>query len=147
MKQEAESSNPSSEVKLTERQMHIARKAESYLRASAKTGINALVDEVTGFQQDRAADALQFKLHLFLEEEMRKWEKTFPDDLWSQFGRLTNWKGLNHSRPKYWGKLVNELVYGYLDKDVYLWLKKNASKPIQGMNYHQWLSSQYGLKN
>lgn len=77
---------------------------------------------------------------------MRQWEKTFPDELWREFGRLTNWKGTLHQRPKYWGKLVNELVYEYLDRDVFEWLKKNAPKPRHGQNYHLWLSSQYGLK-
>ena len=86
------------------------------------------------------------KLHLYLEQEMRKWEKTFPDELWLEFGRLTNWQGHLHSRPKYWGKLVIELVYGYLDKDVLIWLKENAPAPSKGQNYHQWMSSQYGLK-
>ena len=133
-------------IKLTDRQRQIAEKANSFLRACAKTGIVALVDEATGYQYDRPIDALQFKLNLFLEEEMRKWEKTFPDQLWIEFGRLTKWQGTLHQRPKYWGKLVNELVYGYLDKDVCEWLKKNAPKPSSGMNYHQWLTSQYGLK-
>lgn len=142
----SESTSSNIALKLTERQIGVAKRADAYLRACAKTGIIALVDEVTGYQYDRAGDALQFKLKLFLAEEMRKWEKTFPDDLWVQFGRLTNWKGSIHSRPKYWGKLVNELIYGYLDNDVYLWLKKNAPKPIHGMNYHQWLNAQYGLK-
>ena len=77
---------------------------------------------------------------------MRKWEKTFPDDLWKEFARLTNWKGTVTQRPKYWGKLVMELVYGYLDKDVAKWLKDNAPEPRHGQNYHQWLSGQYGLK-
>jgi hypothetical protein len=27
------------------------------------------------------------------------WEKTFPDELWSEFGRLTGWKGNLNSRP------------------------------------------------
>jgi hypothetical protein len=73
-------------------------------------------------------------------------EKTFPDELWVEFARLTNWKGSLHSRPKYWGKLVMELVYGYLDPDVAEWLKTNAPTPRHGQNYHQWLSNQYGLK-
>lgn len=141
-----ESSKPESEIKITERQHEIAIKANSFLRACAKTGIIALVDEATGYQYDRAADALQFKLNLFLEDEMRKWEKTFPDQLWAEFGRLTNWSGPAHKRPKYWGKLVMELVYGYLDKDVAAWLKENAPKPIGGKSYHRWLSEQYGLK-
>jgi len=63
-----------------------------------------------------------------------------------EFGRLTNWKGTVTQRPKYWGKLVMDLIYQYLDSDVAQWLRENAPKPRHGQNYHQWLSSQYGLK-
>ena len=132
--------------KLTDRQKKIAITANRMLRACAKVGIIALVDEVTGYQYERQYDALQFKLKVFLEEEMRPWEKTFPDELWLEFGRLTRWKGPVTSRPKWWGKLVNELVYEYLDPDVAKWLRENAPKPRHGQNYFQWLSSQYGLK-
>ena len=131
---------------LTERQKKIAVNANAFLRACAKVGIIALVDEATGYQQERPLDELQFKLKLFLAEEMRKWDKTFPDELWVQFGRLTNWKGSLHQRPKYWGHLVMDLVYEYLDADVAQWLKDNLPKPMHGQNYHQWLSEQYGLK-
>jgi hypothetical protein len=131
---------------LTDRQQRIAVNANAFLRACAKVGIIALVDEATGYQEERPIDELQFKLKLFLVEEMRKWEKTFPDDLWVQFGRLTNWKGSLHQRPKYWGHLVMELIYEYLDADVADWLKANTPKPNHGQNYHQWLSEQYGLK-
>ena len=79
-----------------------------------------------------------------LDNQVRKWEKTFPDELWLEFARLTGWKGTVSQRPKYWGHLVNELVYQYLDEDVYRWLKENAPTPRHGQNYHQWLSSQYG---
>ncbi|MBW7838024.1 MAG: hypothetical protein H3C28_15460, partial [Sphingomonadales bacterium] len=130
----------------SESQVHIAIRASMALAAFAKTGIEAAIDEATGYQYERAEDALRVKLRLFLEEEMRPWEKTFPDELWVQFGRLTKWKGPIHERPKYWGKLVMELVYGYLDPDVYEWLKKHAPEPRHGQNYHQWLSGQYGLK-
>lgn len=130
----------------TDRQHKIAIKADMFLSACAKTGLIALIDEVTGYQYERAQDALQVKLNLYLEQEMRKWEKTFPDELWKEFGRLTNWQGTLHERPKYWGKLVLELVYGYLDRDVLDWLKENAPAPRHGQNYHQWLSSQFGLK-
>lgn len=130
----------------TARQIEVAAKASMFLAACAKIGLIALIDECTGYQYERAQDALQFKLRLFLEQEMRKWERTFPNELWKEFGRLTNWQGSITSRPKYWGKLVMELVYGYLDPDVADWLKKNAPKPQHGQNYHQWLTSQYGLK-
>lgn len=131
----------------SDRQKEIAAQAGIFLAACAKVGLIALIDEATGYQYDRAEDALRFKLKVFLEDEMRKWEKTFPDQLWTEFGRLTNWKGATNSqRPKYWGKLVNELVYDYLDPDVAEWLREHAPKPQHGQNYHQWLSSQYGLK-
>lgn len=130
----------------TDRQHETAIKAAMFLAACSKVGLIALIDEATGYQFAREEDALQFKLKLYLEEEMRKWEPTFPNELWKEFARLTNWKGAPHHRPKYWGKLVMEMVYGYLDPDVAQWLKENAPKPRHGQNYHQWLSSQYGLK-
>lgn len=130
----------------TESQIAIAIRASMLLGAFAKTGIEAAIDEATGYQYDRASDALQTKLKMFLEEEMRPWEKTFPDELWVQFGRLTRWRGALHQRPKYWGKLVNELVYSYLDADVYEWLRTHAPEPRHGRNYHSWLSAQYGLR-
>lgn len=131
----------------TDRQRAIAAQAAMFLAACAGVGLIALIDEATGYQLARGDDALRIKLNLYLEEEMRQWEKTFPDELWAEFGRLTNWRGATNSqRPKYWGKLVNELIYGYLDRDVAEWLRTNAPKPRHGQNYHQWLSSQYGLK-
>ncbi|WP_244465634.1 P63C domain-containing protein [Devosia chinhatensis] len=46
----------------------------------------------------------------FQRVRSRRWnEKTFPDELWEEFGRLTNWQGSLIARPKYWGKLVIEL--------------------------------------
>lgn len=131
---------------VTERQRDIAAKASMFLAACAKVGLTALIDEATGYQYERAEDALQFKLRLFLEEEVRKWEATFPDELWREFGRLTSWSGSINHRPRYWGKLVMELIYDYLDPDVAEWLRKHNPVPQKGRNHHQWLSSQYGLR-
>lgn len=131
---------------LTERQVEIAIQANAFLAACAGVGLIALIDEATGYQYDRDEAALRTKLAAFLEDEMRPWEKTFPDELWLEFGRLTGWHGSVQSRPKYWGKLVMELIYEPLDADVAQWLKENAPAPRHGQNYHQWLSGQYGLK-
>jgi hypothetical protein len=136
----------SDDAPLTARQREIAFKASAFLSACATVGLIALIDEATGYQYARAEDALQVKLRAFLEEEMRPWEKTFPDELWKEFGRLTGWKGSVQHRPKYWGHLVNEIIYNYLDPDVAEWLKVHAPVPRHGQNYHQWLTSQYGLK-
>lgn len=132
--------------RMTARQEEMAVKASMFLAACAKVGLEALIDEATGAQYDREEQALQIKLRAYLEGEMRKWEKTFPDELWLEFGRLTGWKGSVIHRPKYWGKLVIELIYEQLDPDVTQWLKDHAPAPRHGQNYHQWLSGQYGLK-
>lgn len=137
---------PDSGTRLTERQQVMALKAGMFLAACAKVGLDALVDEATGYQYARAEDALEVKLKAYLADEMRKWEKTFPDEIWEELARLTGWRGTVTQRPKYWGKLVMELVYEHLDKDVAQWLKENAPKPRHGQNYHQWLSGQYGLR-
>jgi hypothetical protein len=96
----------------------IARNASAFLAACANVGLIALIDEATGYQYIRPEDALQVKLRAYLEEEMRPWQKTFPDELWVE----------------------------YLDADVFEWLKANCPAPRGGRNYHQWLSDQYGLK-
>lgn len=132
--------------KMTARQFEMALKASMFLSSCAKVGLDALIDEATGYQFERAEDALQVKLHAYLEKEVRQWEKTFPDQLWEEFARLTAWNKPINQRPKYWGKLVWELIYENLDKDVAAWLKANAPSPRHGQNYHQWLSGQFGLK-
>lgn len=130
----------------TDRQREIATACAILSTSFLKLGIVALIDEATGYQYERSADALQVKISAYIAEELRDWEKTFPDELWEQFGRLTNWKGSLHSRPKWWGHLVNELIYEALDPDVAKYLKENKPKPFHGQNYHQWLTEDVGLK-
>lgn len=131
----------------TDRQREIAIKASILLAACAKVGLIALIDEATGFQYERESDALQVKLKAYIADELRAWEKTFPDELWEEFGRLTNWSGPLHSRPKWWGKLVLELIYEALDPDIASHLKNNKPPPRHGQNYHQWLTGDIGLRS
>jgi hypothetical protein len=130
----------------TKRQREMAVKCSAILRSCAKVGLIALIDEATGYQYERAEDALQLKLRAFIAEELREWEKTFPDELWEEFGRLTGWRQPIHSRPKWWGKLVMELIYDALDADVAKYLRTHKPPPRYGQNYHQWLTENYGLK-
>jgi hypothetical protein len=134
------------QMPMTDKQLEIAAKASMLLMACAKVGLIALIDEATGYQYVREQDALQVKLRLYLEEEVRQWERTFPDELWMEFGRLTNWHGAVQSRPKYWGKLVLELIYEYLEPDVIDWLRENRPPPRQGIHWHRYYSANYGLQ-
>lgn len=134
----------STHPKMTDRQRQMAIKASMFLSACAKVGLEALIDEATGYQYERAEDALQVKLRAFIADELRAWEKTFPDELWAEFGRLTGWQGALKSRPKWWGKLVIELIYDTLDKDVADFLKNN--KPPPGVRWHRQLTENIGVR-
>lgn len=129
---------------LTDRQREIAIRCAMLTAGLTRTGIDALVDEATGYQYERAEDALQVKLRAFIAEELRAWEKTFPDELWEEFGRLTSWKTPLQTRPKWWGKLVTELIYDTLDPDVAKYLKEN--KPAPGVRWHQQLTENFGIR-
>lgn len=129
---------------LTDRQREIAIKCAVLTSGLARTGLDALVDEATGYQYERAEDALQVKLRAFISEELRAWEKTFPDELWEEFGRLTGWKTPLQTRPKWWGKLVTELIYDTLDEDVAKYLKEN--KPPPGVKWHSQLTEDVGVR-
>ena len=102
-----------------------------FLAACAKVGLIAMIDEATGYQCVANVPGMrsQIKLKLFLAEEMRKWEKTFPDDLWVQFEDSQTDGRYPFTCPKYWGNLVMELIYGYLDADVAQWLRKMLHDP------------------
>jgi hypothetical protein len=65
----------------TDRQREIAIQCSILLSSCAKIGLIALIDEATGYQYERADDALQIKLRAFIADELRAWEKTFPDEL------------------------------------------------------------------
>lgn len=129
---------------LTDRQREIAIRCAVLTAGLTRTGIDALVDEATGYQYERASDALAIKLRAFIAVELREWEKTFPDELWQEFGRLTNWKGPLHSRPRWWGKLVIELIYDTLDPDVADYLR--ANKPEPGIRWHRQLTENIGVR-
>lgn len=132
------------EVTLTAKQRETARRCQVLQRGLIRTGLDALVDEATGYQRVRADDALQFKLKAFIAEELRGWEKTFPDALWYEFGRLSGWADPLKNRPQWWGKLVVWLIYDTLDADVAEYLRNN--RPPSGVRWHQQLTENVGVR-
>jgi len=131
--------------KLSVPQQEIVDRARAFIIASAKVGITGLIDEATGYQLIRQPNELQMKMAFFLADELRPWEKTFPNQFWAELGRLTGWTDLK-LRPKYWGKLVNEFIYEALDKDIAKYLRENKPPKYTGQRYHQWLEANRGVK-
>ena len=104
------------------------------LRGFARVGIIALVDEATGFQRDRAKDALSKILEAFVAKELQPWVKTFPDEFYGELFRL---RGLDYpkdtvKRPQYFGTLTNDIVWKRLAPGVLEELKRVIPKTESG---------------
>jgi hypothetical protein len=120
-------------------QRHLAQMAEIIVRACAKVGIIALVDEATGYQEVRERRALQLKLQAFIADDMQEWAKMFPDEFWFELARLEGVRWSPRNRPLRWGKYVMAFVYDAIDGDVGKELRKINPNPQHGRNHHQWL--------
>src|SRR5262249_22520422 len=105
---------------LQTQQLGIAAKCEILLRGFARVGIIALVDEATGYQRDRARDALARILEAFIAKELQPWVRTFPTDFYQEMFRLRGVKFPTETpqKPRYFGLLTNDIVYDRLAPGV-----------------------------
>ncbi|MEN6625793.1 MAG: P63C domain-containing protein [Candidatus Sumerlaeia bacterium] len=119
---------------LLKSQEHILRQADILMRGLAHVGIIALVDEATGYQADRAKDALAKILEQFISKELAAWAKTFPDDYYKEMFRLRNlsYDEFSTKRPPYMGRLTNDIVYERLAPGVLTALKKVVRRNAKG---------------
>lgn len=131
----------------TKAQEHVIRAADILTRGFAEVGIIALVDEATGFQKDRAKDALAKILEAFVAKEIQPWVKTFPADYYEEMYRLRGLKyppDNSNLHPQYFGRLTNDVVYRRLAPGVLAELKKQASKDERKARMHQRLTPEMG---
>jgi hypothetical protein len=129
-------------------QQHVAKQAEILIRALAKVGIIALIDEATGFQYDRPRRDLEEQLKRFLSEELRKWVRTFPADYFKELCRL---RGVelrpDMKLPSYFGHLTNNLVYRRIAPGLLKKLKdRRAERGSPSNKLTQWLSEDIGFR-
>jgi len=117
---------------------HIVRAADILIRGLANIGIIALVDEATGYQRDRAKDALQRILEDFIAKELRPWVRTFPDEFYAQLFRLRGmtWPRDTVKKPQFFGHLTNDIVYKRLAPGVLDELR-NTTPKVDGRYKHQ----------
>lgn len=125
------------EIDLGTRQKIIADQCEILVRSFAKLGLIALIDEATGYQYERERDELQRIIDAYVSEELRAWQKTFPDIYYKEIFRLRGWdftvNGIKQ-RPSVVGKWTNQLVYDQLPDGVLDKLKRKTPKTSSG-NY------------
>jgi hypothetical protein len=128
-------------------QEHIARNAEVLLRGFARVGITALIYEATGYEKIKDRDELERILEAYIAKELLPWTKRFPDDFYEHLFRLRGWqyRPLSVKRPKYVGKLTNELVYEKLPKGVLEKLRSN--NPVTPKGYRKYRHFQFLTEN
>lgn len=125
--------------------------ANIIIRAVAKVGIIALVDEATGYNKEktRAKNELQKFLDKFLSEEAARWIKVFDDSFFEDLYKMHNWTWTQTSkRPGIVGKWINDIVYERIAPLVLAELDKKNPKNENGnrsKKHHQYLSREVGL--
>lgn len=122
---------------LNHQQHHIAKQAEILVRAFAKVGIVALVDEATGYQEIRNREALQEILKRFISEELLEWVRTFPTEFYKQIFRLKGWNWNDGRMSPIMGSIVNDLVYARLAPGVLEELRKRNPVTENGHRKHK----------
>lgn len=133
----------------TEQENRYGHHAETLVRGFARVGIAALVDEATGYQEVRESRALQKILDKFLNDEARKWSKTFPDEFWQKLVRVKGYDSyLAVKRPAFVGHWVNDIVYARLAPGVKDRLREINPRTERGgrkNKHHQHLTEDFGL--
>jgi len=131
----------------TSQQLDTAKKAEILVRGLSRVGIVALVDEATGYQKDRAKNALAEILEKFVAKELQPWVKTFPTEYYEQLFRV--WKQKFppeniHKRPGFMGTVTNNIIYSRLAPNLLEELKKAETKSEKKAKLHQFLTDDVG---
>ena len=121
------------------------------MTAFAKTGIDAMVDSITGYKEDNRKEELLKILKIYISEEFLEWTKMFPEEFYEQIFRLKKWGSFQKAgqkMPQVVGLYTNDIVYERLPDKVLVELKKKVKKSENGNNLvklHQGLSKDYGV--
>jgi P63C domain. len=128
-------------------QLKLAEQSEIFISALAKTGIDALIDEATGYQYFRKANDLQAKFVAYISEGYRKWTETFPREFFMHLYRLEGATPplIVEPYPKRFGKYVMQFVYDTMDPEIADYLRKNNPNP-SGKKHHHQRFTDYGYK-
>jgi len=100
--------------RLHSKQYFLYARAEIIMRASAKLGITALVDDAVGYRPDVGRQEYQKLFKQFILDECRQWEQEFPDKYLDMMYRLYGLKRINPDNtkaPKFFGKFTRKYVY------------------------------------
>jgi len=106
---------------LTKSQLPIAQICEILLRSFARVGLRALIYEQLGFEKFKHPEAFRLLIESYLSEEIRKWSKEFPEELFWQMDRIYgNERTTSRNRPMYYAKFIRKYIYDPIEKGIVL---------------------------
>jgi hypothetical protein len=98
--------------KLTSTQEDLARQAEIILRAAARVGVVALIDEATGFTKDKWKEEYRELFRDFIREQHRKWASEFPDQLFDMIYSIYRLPRKHKNKhPQFFGGFIRKYIY------------------------------------
>lgn len=128
-----------------ELQRDLADRLYNITLAFSKVGIDAFIDEITGFQEFRERDALQKLLNLYVKDHFQPWQRRFPESFYKEIFRLKGWKYTGDSkRPYAVANITNDFIYDFLPEHV---MKEVRGRKQGKEKLHQWLSSEIGINH
>ena len=129
----AKDSDSSTAKSTLKRYKHIIDQCDKLTRGLARRGIIALVDDATGFQDDRAREEIErLVVKAYVAPGLQPWTQKFPHDFFREAYRLLGWeyKAGQIKHPGYMGKFINKFVYDALppgSEELQRRLPKNES--------------------
>lgn len=130
-------------------------RAEIIVRASAKLGITALVDEAVGYVADHRREEYRRLFAQFLEAECRQWEAEFPKKFSDMIYRIYGLKRRDPDgtrTPRFFGSFTRKYIYFPLAHSKGAILDElDARNPVvyagggRKYKFHQFLTEEIGL--
>src|SRR3989338_1515711 len=135
---------------LTPNQLPTARVCETMADAFSAVGITALIYEQLGYEKFKHPEAFKMLIESYLEAEVRKWMKEFPDELFYQMDRIYgNQPTTSRNRPQYYAKFIRKYIYEPFEKGEVLKLldarNPQNEKGTRKYRHHSLTSEKVGL--
>lgn len=122
------------------------------MRGLARVGIIALVDEATGYQEDRELRELHAILDKYIAKELMPWTRRLPYEFYQHVFRLRGWRfnALNRMQgPRAIAQVTTKLIYDQLPPVVLeqLYAKNPTHHGRRPFKLFQFLTEDIGNKH
>jgi len=106
---------------LTASQLPVAQMCEILVRVLSRMAMTSLIYEQLGYEKFKHPDALRILIESYLSDEIRKWAKEFPDELFVQMDRIYgNQRTTSQNRPQYYAKFIRKYIYEPIERGAVL---------------------------